>query len=173
MPRLVDPTNIRSRPTSVALGELVIAAGVVGESVTITCDLQANLLCQIWKYYTQALGVGNVIHVRAKKDLKEFGARIANVRAVFVYLPRLYQEVAWQIQLAGSDTMSPRPAVFCGFQHKDPDSDPGLTLPLTNHEQEVAAVQAWASDEDERQVVEMQAPSSVDYDTQLATALHP
>ena len=68
MPRLADPSGIRSRPASVALGELAIAAGLVGESVTIACDFPANTLCQVWKYYTQALGSGNVIQVRAKQQ---------------------------------------------------------------------------------------------------------
>ncbi len=81
MPQLNDPSGIRSRPPSVVLGELAIAAGLVGESVTITCDFPANTLCQVWKYYTQALGVGNVIQVRAKKDLKDFGSRLADIRA--------------------------------------------------------------------------------------------
>ena len=79
MPRLADPSNIRSRPPSVAIGELAVAAGLVGESVTISCDFPANTLCQVWKYYTQALGAGNVIQVRAKKDLKEFGSRLTSI----------------------------------------------------------------------------------------------
>ncbi len=82
MPRLADPSGIRSRPASVALGELGIAAGMVGESVTIACDFPANTLCQVWKYYTQALGAGNVIHVRAKKDLKEFRARLTGFQGI-------------------------------------------------------------------------------------------
>jgi len=173
MPQLADPSGIRSRPTSVVLGELAIAAGLVGESVTIACDFPANTLCQVWKYYTQALGAGNVIHVRAKKDLKEFGARLTELRAVFVNSPRLYQDIAWSIQMAGSTTMSPRPAVFCGFHHEDPDADPGLTLPLATEEQEIAAVGMWASDESERHVLEVEDPSSVDYDASLAAILHP
>jgi hypothetical protein len=173
MPRLTDPSGIRSRPASVAIGELAIAAGLVGESVTITCDFPASTLCLIWKYHTQALGASNVIHARATKDLKDFGSRLADIRAVFVYSPRMYQDVAWSIQMAGSGTMSPRPAVFCGFQHEDPDADPGLTLPLTNDEREVAAVYSWAAEEGDRLVVELQAPSSIDYDASLAAALHP
>jgi hypothetical protein len=172
MPRLVDPSDIRSRPISVVLGELAIAAGLVGESVTITCEFPANTLCQIWKSYTHTLGAGSVIHAREKKDLKDFGSRLANVRAVFVYSPRMYQDVAWPIQMAASG-MSPRPAVFCGFQHPEPDADPGLTLPLVNDESEVAAVHAWASDEVDRLTVEVEAPSSVDYDPRLAAALRP
>ena len=107
MPRLADPSGIRSRPASVALGELAIAAGLVGESVTIACDFPANTLCQVWKYYTQALGAGNVIHVRAKRDIKDLEQRITGVRAVLLSSPRWYQEVAWSIQMAGSDSMSP------------------------------------------------------------------
>jgi hypothetical protein len=62
MPQLPDPSGIHARPASVALGELAIAAGVVGESVTITSGFSANTLCQVWKYYTQTLGARNVIH---------------------------------------------------------------------------------------------------------------
>ncbi|HJN07322.1 MAG TPA: hypothetical protein QF564_01420 [Pirellulaceae bacterium] len=173
MPRLADPSNIRSRPPSVAIGELAVAAGLVGESVTISCDFPANTLCQVWKYYTQALGAGNVIQVRAKKDLKDFGSRLADIRAVFVHSSRLYQDVAWPIQMAGSEAMSPRPAVFCGFQHEDPESDPGLTLPLTNDEQEVVAVLRWATGQAECRVVELESPTSVDYDSRLERILRP
>ena len=111
MPQLVDPSGIRSRPTSVVLGELAIAAGLVGESVTVASDFPANTLCQVWKYYTQALGAGNVIHARAKKDIKDFGVCLTDTNAVFVYSPRMYQDVAWPIQMAGSGTMRSSP---CG-----------------------------------------------------------
>ncbi|MCA9120465.1 MAG: hypothetical protein KDB11_09795, partial [Planctomycetales bacterium] len=173
MPQLADPANIRSRPTSVVLGELAIAAGLVGESVTITCDLPANTLCRIWKYYTRSLGAGNVIHVRAKRDLKDFALRVASVRAVFVYVPRLYQEVAWTIQMAGTVAMSSCPAVFCALHHDEPDLDPGLTLPLTNDEHEVAAIHTWVAVHAECPVVEAALPSSIEYDGRLEAILRP
>lgn len=173
MPQLPDPSDIRTRPASVALGELAIAAGVVGESLTITSGFAANTLCQIWKYYTQTLGAGNVIHVRSKRDLKDFAQRIASIRAVFVYAPRFYQEVAWQIQMAGSETMSPRPAVFCGFRHDDPDLDPGLTLQLTNDEGETTAIHSWVATQSEHRVVAAEHPSSVESDSRLEAALQP
>lgn len=100
----------------------------------------ANDWCQIRKYYTQTLGAGNVIHVRSKRDLKDFAQCIASVRAVFVYAPNFYQDVAWQIQMAVAGTTSPRSAVLCGFQHVDPNLDPGLTLQLTNDEGETTAI---------------------------------
>ena len=56
MPQLADPSNIRSRPASVALGELAIAAGVVGHSVTVACDFPADVLVPIWKHHAQSLG---------------------------------------------------------------------------------------------------------------------
>lgn len=80
------PSGFRSRPISVVLGELAVAAGLVGESVTVAYDFPANTLCQIWKHYTQALGASNVIHARVKKDIKDFEARFTDIRAVFVYL---------------------------------------------------------------------------------------
>ncbi|MDP6721669.1 MAG: hypothetical protein QGF59_23580, partial [Pirellulaceae bacterium] len=79
MPQLADPSGIRSRPATVVLGELAIAAGLVGESVTVACDFPANTLCQVWKFYTQALCAGNVIHARSKKDIKDFEARLTEV----------------------------------------------------------------------------------------------
>lgn len=75
MPQLADPSGIRSRPISVVLGELAIAAGLIGESVTIACGFPANTLCQIWKYHTQALSAGNVIHACER----QFGVCIENI----------------------------------------------------------------------------------------------
>ena len=48
MPRLADPSGIRSRPASVVMGELAIAAGLLGESVTIASDFPAATLCLLW-----------------------------------------------------------------------------------------------------------------------------
>ena len=84
---------------------------------------------------------------------------MTGVRAVFTNSANLYHEVAWLIQMAGSDSMSPRPAVFCGFQHDDPDSDAGFTLPLTNDEEEVATIHSWAG-QAERRLIEVEFPSA-------------
>ncbi len=46
MPQLANPTGIRSRPVSVVVGELAIAAGLLGESVTVASDFPASTLCQ-------------------------------------------------------------------------------------------------------------------------------
>ena len=173
MPQLADPSDIRSRPASVAVGELAIAAGLLGESVTVACDFPASTLCQIWKYYSQPLRPANAIHIRARQDIKDLEQRMTGIRSVFVNSSKWYHDVAWLIQMAGSDSMSPRPAVFCSFQHGDPDSDPGFTLPLTNDEQEVAAIQNWAAGQAESRVVEVELPTSVDYDPQLDNILQP
>jgi hypothetical protein len=69
--------------------------------------------------------------------------------------------------------MCPKPAIFCGFQHEDIDADPGLTLSLNGEQQEISAVLAWASDDNQRQVVNVDIPSSVGDDQRLAEALHP
>ena len=51
MPQLPDPSRILSRPSSVVIGELAIAAGLLGESVTIACDFPAGTLCQLWSIF--------------------------------------------------------------------------------------------------------------------------
>jgi len=68
MTQVVDPSAIRSRPASVALGEPANAAGPVGHSVTIACDFPADVLCPIWRHHARSLGA--VIHARIKKDMK-------------------------------------------------------------------------------------------------------
>jgi hypothetical protein len=74
----------------VALGELAIAAGVLGHSVTVACDLPANVLCQIWRHHAQSLGSDSVIHARTKKDIKLLlEGHVAGIRAVFVYFEQL------------------------------------------------------------------------------------
>jgi hypothetical protein len=69
--------------------------------------------------------------------------------------------------------MSPRPAIFCGFQQEDADTDPGLTLALTSEEREIAAIISWSSGNYERRAVEVDYPSSVEDDPRLAAVLHP
>ena len=98
---------------------------------------------------------------------------MTSVRAVFVDRPNWFHDVAWSIQMAGSEGMSPRPAVFCGFQIDDPDSDPGFTVPLTANEQELAAVHTWATAQQEHLAVEVEFPASVVYAPQLDDILLP
>ena len=69
--------------------------------------------------------------------------------------------------------MSPRTTVFCALQHDEPDSDPGLTLPLTKDEHEVAAIHTWAAIHAECPVVEAGLPSSVEYGARLEAILRP
>ena len=173
MPQLPDPSRMISRPRSVVIGELAIAAGLLGESVTIASDFPAATLCLLWRYYTHTLGPGNTIRVRAKSDVKDLEQRMTGVRAVFVDRPNWFHDVAWSIQMAGSDPLSPRPTVFCGFQIDDPDSDPGFTVPLTANDQELAAVHTWATAQAETPAIEVELPASVDYASQLENILLP
>lgn len=173
MPQLPDPARVQSRPSSVVIGELAIAAGLLGESVTIASDFPAATLCLLWRYYTHTLGPGNTIRVRAKSDIKDIEQRMTGVRAVFVDRPSWFHDVAWSIQMAGSEAMSPRPAVFGGFQIEDPDSDPGFTVPLTANEQELAAVHTWTTVQQEHLAVEVELPVAVDYAPQLDNMLQP
>ena len=111
--------------------------------------------------------------MRAKSDVKDLEQRMTGVRAVFVDRPNWFHDVAWSIQMAGSEPMSPRPAVFCGFQIDDPDSDPGFTVPLTANEQELAAVHTWTTAQQEHLAVEVELPATVDYASQLDNILQP
>jgi hypothetical protein len=105
--------------------------------------------------------------------MRDLQRRLTGVRAVFVNSVKHYQEVAWLVQMAGTDSMSPRPAVFCGFQHDEPDADPGLTLPLTNDERELAAIENWRTVHPESNAVEVERPMSVSHVPQLAELLQP
>ena len=90
MPRINDPTQISTRPTSVVVCELVIAAGIAGKSMTVCYDNSpASFLCEFCKYFIQGIGRSSFRHVRTQQHLRQVVEHLTNLRLILVQEPRL------------------------------------------------------------------------------------
>lgn len=131
MTRLSTSLPVPTKPTTVRLGELAIAAGMAGFPVTLCYrDFPAPVLAKVWTRHLRSVGSDAVHHIRTQRDLNRLPGRMVETRVVFVHTPRLHVPAAWSIQLADSEGVqrSPRPAMFSRFLPADVDEDPGATL---------------------------------------------
>lgn len=130
-------------PTSVALAELAIAAGAVGESLTVCYQgLPATVLCQLYKHCIRYAGAAAVRHVRTARDVRGLVDAIGSVSLAIVYNARLVNEVAWSAQMAASPDGGhiPLPAILCGGDRIDLADHPGASLTVHGDESESANV---------------------------------
>ncbi len=140
------PYGDSSTPPSILLGELAIAAGMAGFPLTLCYEgFPAPLLCQIWRYYTQLLPPGAVLHIHTQRDLNQLVGRMSEVRVVLVHTGRLQISTAWSIQLAelpDAESRS-RPAMFSRFVPDDLNEAPGATLVVRCTSNETNAIARW------------------------------
>jgi hypothetical protein len=148
MTRLTVPHPGPSKPASVALSELAIAAGAAGQSVTLCYDgLPASVLCHLWKHCNRYAGLGDVYHVRTQSDIRKLTECTSAVRLTLVHVPRLRNATSWAIQMTptAAEGRHRLPALFCYGGLNDVDDDPGATLVLRGDDGETAAVARWLS----------------------------
>jgi len=172
MPRLNNPTGISSRPTSVVLTELAVAAGIAGRSVTLCFDeYPASIVCEMYRYFIAGLDADNVMRVQRQGDVKELEKRISDTRLVLVQSPRLYTSTAWAVHMymSSADEIAARPAIFCGFVPSDADDDPGPSLVLRGSSNELNSITRWISERNSAHSdsVEIQWPNHIQYDPLL------
>ena len=131
-------------PSSVRLGELAIAAGLAGDSVTLCFqDFPAPVLSGIWQHHARAVGPDAVHHIHTQKDLNKLPLRMAEVRVVIVHTPRLHIPAAWSIQMAAPADGISRPAMFSRLVPSDLAEDPGATLVVRATLQENDDLARW------------------------------
>lgn len=103
MTRLCIPRPAPSKPISVALCELAIAAGVAGQSLTLCFDgYPAPVLCQLWRYCTRYTGPSELHHVRTQADVGKLTDEPSAVRLVLAHAQRLRNATSWTIQMASA-----------------------------------------------------------------------
>ncbi|MCY2994715.1 MAG: hypothetical protein NTY19_43670 [Planctomycetota bacterium] len=131
-------------PSSVRLGELAMAAGLAGDSVTLCYyDFPAPVLSGIWQHHARAVGPDAVHHIHTQKDLNKLPSRMAQVRVVIVHTPRLHIPAAWSIQMAAPADGISRPAMFSRLVPSDLAEDPGATLVVRATPQENEDLAHW------------------------------
>ncbi|TVS21001.1 MAG: hypothetical protein EA424_01120 [Planctomycetaceae bacterium] len=170
MARLNDPTGLSERPRAVVLGELAIAAGVVGQSLAVNFrGFPAMVQCELWRYFTSGVGPGQVLHVRQRKDMKTLEESLDGLQLALVHNKRLCGETSWAIQM--SDSSQSRPVVFFSTAEYEVEDDPGPVLSLVCTEYAIASVVDWlaarGSTADDACGRELQVPTTVQYDPRI------
>jgi predicted transcriptional regulator len=171
MTKLNDPTGLPTRPASVAIGELAIAGGLVGEPLLINYQsFPAMILCDVWKHFNQGVGGKHVQHIRTQRDITELEDAMEAIRMAIVHSERLCNTTSWTVQMSISAQRTP--TVFCASSAKGADDVPGTALVLTCTDNEVASLTEWLAAQTavETGGCEIEAPSSVQYDPHI-TAL--
>ena len=148
MTRLHTPLPVPPKPSSVALSELAIAAGVAGHGITLWYhDFPAPVLCQIWQYCTRYAGSREVRHIRTPADARKLADHVSDTRLALAYNARLCNPAAWAIQMApgAEGQQSSRPALFCCGGCDTPENDPSASLLLRGDSREQVLVTQWLS----------------------------
>ena len=144
MTRLHTALLVPPRPTSVALSELAIAAGMVGHSVTLAFEgFPAPVICQLWRYCIRYAGPETVRNIYTQADVHKLAKEIDQVRLALVYTGRLCNLVSWTIQTLVVGDGAAKPTLFHCAGHGDAEDDPGATLVLRGDEREQVAVAQW------------------------------
>ena len=117
------------KPDIVVLGELALAAGLTGQSITLCCDeFPAHMISELWAHHLLGLAPRQAVHVRTLADVRRFEKEPWSVRLVLVHNPRLHVTTGWTIRMLGAAPGTPVPAVFCRAVPGDVEDDPGATL---------------------------------------------
>ena len=143
MTRLCVNPAMSPKPASIGLCELAIAAGVAGQSVTLSFqDFPAPVLCQLWRYCTRYAGSVAIRHIHSQTDVRKLAGEISDVRLALVYTPRLRGMTAWIIQMTGAEEEErySQPALFCCGGSACAEDNPGATLILRGDPPEHAAL---------------------------------
>jgi hypothetical protein len=136
------PAAIR-KPDSVLFGELAIAAGMTGNPVAVCFSESAAVVdCELWKYLAQCAGPGRAMHVHSQIDVRKLTKAVGSCPLVVVHAPRLFNTVAWTVQMHGSQT-SARPAIFTRMVPNSLEDVPIPILVLRNTPDESSSILRW------------------------------
>ena len=138
--------QMTGKPASVILGEMAIAAGLGGVSLTVSYrDYPAPLLCQLWKYFARSVPPGAVYHVRGQAEVRKIPDRIGDLRLVFVHSPNHHIASSWALEMAmpHDATACPRPTTFSHGATGDLDDDPGAAILIRCDPSERHVIDRW------------------------------
>jgi hypothetical protein len=169
MTRLFFPQPLPREPSSVALGNLAIAAGVAGCSITLSYQgFPATLLCELWRNCTVRMASQHWLQVFGQRDLRDLRASSSRLRLVLMHNARLIGTLGWTLGLLGSGSCS-RPAVLLDTSESDIEEPPGPHLALHSQPAEIAAVSGWlAAGGTSPEWEQLGLPSRIEYDPAVA-----
>jgi hypothetical protein len=164
-----DPTGLPSRPDSVVLCELVVAAGLAGRGLTLCFDhFPAVVLSEIYRYCIRGVTASSVLRIRSQRDLRNLEQRMETIRVVLVESERLLPETQWLVHMESASCVPGEglPAVLCSSAPGDPENLPEATLVLQGSESEFAALSRWRRQANalNPHSVEVRMPRSIELD---------
>ena len=158
-----NPNN--ELPNTVRLGQIAIAAGLAGRSLTsIYHDFPTTLLVELWRYYAQEVGEGEFVCIQSRRDLRKLSyagtARVDDSsqktpRIVAVYDGKLLGKMGWTVamdQLNVDEGVRVRPALFSVAATHDMGDTPGAILDLYASPTEESAIVSWHKHQKENDV---------------------
>jgi hypothetical protein len=129
-----------------ALGNLAIAAGVAGCSITLSYQgFPATLLCELWRNHTLRMASQHWLQVFGQRELRDLRSKSSRLRLVVMHNPRLIGTLGWTLGMLGNNCSCSRPAVFLDTGKADFDEPPGPHWALQSQPAEIAAVSGWLS----------------------------
>lgn len=176
MERISNPAGLSSRPDSVVLCELAIAAGIAGNVLTISFKhFPGVILSEFFGHCIRGVTTPAVLRIRGRRELKTLEERMETIRLVLVDSERLLAEAQWAIQIEATRSIpgDPLPAVLCSAAPKAPEALPGATIMLHGTESEMSAVTRWRRDAGgaNARSIEVEVPERVNTAPNVAAAL--
>jgi hypothetical protein len=164
-----DWPDTRCRPDTLRLGELAIAAGAAGHALSLRFrHYPAPLLAGLWRLYLEQLGDRKVLKVGRPSDLQRLDEKMGQHLLVLVHDPRLYNKAAWAVMLASTrGGYAERPAIFSPIVDEDATEEPGATLVLQGHPDEVENLANYLHTPGDTELYKLREPP------ETPSALHP
>jgi hypothetical protein len=126
----ISPSFDTCPESVVRLGDIALAAGLAGDSMTLCYDdFPAPVLCQIWKRLARRIGADRVFHARTQHDVNGIVRSISAVPLVFVQATRLHNALSWAVQMHNIST-GPKPLIVCQGVPDGLDESPGPAIVL-------------------------------------------
>jgi hypothetical protein len=118
-----------SKPDIVALGEVVLAAGLMGQGITLCySEFPACALAELWMMHRLGLAPRQTVHVHTQADVRRYEKEPWGVRLLLVHNPRFHVITNWVVRLMEATEGVGKPAVLSRAVPADVEDDPGATL---------------------------------------------
>ena len=131
----ISPSFDTCPESVVRLGDIALAAGLAGDSMTLCYDgFPGPVLCQIWNRLARCVGPDRVFHLRTQGDIGKIAKSAGDVLLVFLHAGRLHNPLSWIVQMHLQAT-DMKPLIVCQGMPEELDESPGPVLVLRGSHQ--------------------------------------
>lgn len=110
MTRINTASRAVLKPDSGVIGEMAIAAGLVGQPIAVCfAESTATMDCELWKYLSTLARPSRVLNVNSQKDVTTLRKTVGHWRVIVVQVPRPSQYRRLDHAIAGIGDVGPPP----------------------------------------------------------------